>query len=215
MCLAALLIQAAASGCAASRRSTTPRTAVEEALVTSAIDDAVAALDLPAGEGRLFYVDRTAVEPAMPRVVVYSAEGEPAGDPVSKLTGDASYRKYLLSSLEARFLAAGYRAASREQAELIIYPRIEYCSIDDSDGLIGLPSIPLPLPGAGTVETPEVALFGLYQQRGRASLALYAVDRQNGKSAFQARSSPGQRTYSRWTLLIFFSFRTTDLADPF
>ena len=184
------------SGCAATRTTTTPQTAVEQALLSQAVEQSVESLNVKGQEGRTFYVQ---------------------GDEIFALSAKDEFgASYVAEAITHRLLSAGMHLASGpDEAEIVVYPRVHFVAVDDRESLLGIPSIPLPIPGVGTVNTPEIALFKFHGQYGRARLSLFAVDEESGQLLFDAASQPTQKHYSRWTVLVILGWRTTNLGSPF
>jgi len=178
------------SSCAYTRNTTTPRTAVEQALLTETADRAV---------------DRTLI----PNLNDSSFE-------INDKDFNVVEKQFLISSLKEKLLESNGRMnMADEKADIIVEPRANLSNIDDSKFLLGLPSIPLPIPGAGTVKSPEIALFAKDTQKGRSMISLWGVDSESGKLNFATESPAVTRKYTRWTLLIFFTFRSSNLEDGY
>ncbi|CAN5297123.1 hypothetical protein BH09SUM1_BH09SUM1_09280 [soil metagenome] len=188
--LAPLLAAFFLGACATGRSTTTDRTAVEEALLSESAERALVKMS---GD-RLFY-NRCFIED-------------------SELK--APDKEYVLSALRLRMAKLGmHPVAKQEDADIIIYPRAGMAGIDDSGTLIGIPAIPLVVPGGGSVTTPELALFKRAKQIGRTKLGLYGIDAKSRFIAFDFDRQSGQAYYTRWTLLFIITFASTDLIDPY
>ena len=179
------------TGCMATRTTTTSRTAVEQALLSRSVDESISSNDFPAGNGQTFKID---------------SEGFTATDKI-----------LIVSSLRSALLYSGFSEASGEDAkpDLTIYPVVEFSAIDDSDFLIGIPSIPIPVGPQAVIPTPEIALLKKSDQWGRSRIGVTAVDSQTGALVFTTAGQPAQEDYRRWTVLIVITFRKTTLGEPF
>lgn len=178
------------TGCASTRVTTTERTAVEQALLTTTANDVVMAIEPVSLQGRTFEI---------------------ATDEF-----DGVEKNYIVSALTERMLAEDGRLPSGdERAQVRVHPRIDYHNIDDARFMIGFPEVPIPVPGAGTFQTPEIAFFKRDAQKGRTGMKLFAVETDDNSLLFSSEPPPSMRNYTRWTLLIFFNFRTTNLDKPF
>ncbi len=190
LCFVLLLTFVGLTGCASTRITTTPRTAVEQALLTRSAADAVDTLDSIDLENEAFALKLEAF------------------NPLEKEYYQAALTEFLLSS--------NGRMASPEEADIIVVPRSAFAAIDDSKFLIGIPSIQFPVPGTAQAMTlPDLSLFKRESQIGRAHLELFGYRRQDGALAFTSRAWPAERTYTRWTLLLVMNFRSTNLGEPF
>lgn len=176
--------------CSVSRTSTTQRTAVEQALMSYSISDTVRAVDLNDMDAKTFFLKTNEVVSPDDEVVI--------------------------SMVRQQLLKQGLReAATVEEAELVVYLRADFSAIDDSEAFVGIPAIPVPVPGVGTVSTPELALYKQHSQYGRNKISFYAKRDDGGSLFFVAEPDPGQRHYIRYTILFLISFRTTNLPKPF
>lgn len=176
------------AGCASTRVSTTERTAVEQALLSRSALDSIQRTTLPEGRSLSFVLDDSELQ--------------------------AIEKEVIKSAIRQHLLVNGFRAVE-EDGDLTVMARANFAAVDDSRTFIGIPAIPIPIPGVGALETPEIALYRRIGQRGRAQIDYYAVDAQDGSLAFSVDGVPAIRGYTRWTLLVVVGFRTTDLGKPF
>jgi hypothetical protein len=179
------------AGCTTERLTEPGNTATEQLLISTAVDHAVARLDPEIPPGTKVFVDDQ----------YFGSE-----------PGDAAlYAKYAVASIRDHLLREGVRLVDdRKTADMVAELRMGGQSIDHSDLLIGLPAIPVPIPLAGTVTTPKVALFEDDRQTGIAKLAITAYDREG---ALTASTGPvyGKSDKTHWTVLLFISWTTQDL----
>jgi len=188
--LLVVVLVAALSACSTVRESEPGRTATEQLLFSTAVDRVCEklALQIPA-ESKVF-VDATYVE--------------------------GTDSKYLVASLRNRILREGGQlVAGRDQADLVFEPRVGALSVDRKNTLVGTPSIPIPIPLAGDLTVPELALFKRDRQQGVVKLALASYDAKTGalKQSLKPVYSFSQRT--EWVVLLFVSWQTNDLMpDP-
>jgi hypothetical protein len=189
MLLLSMILAGLASGCGGLRTTTTEKTALERAIMWQSLDPALAAIDPGAGRNRTFTLVTEEV--------------------------DTEYEKVLISRARQEMLLNGYRvAADPETADIVVHVRADYAGIDDSNFLVGLPSIPIVTP-AGGLETPELALFKRDSQRARNRLSLYGIDRNTGELLFDDTAQGTQTYFTRWRILFLIGFRTTNLEKPF
>ena len=188
----ALVLAAAAliAGCSSSRQSTTARTAIEQALISQSAEFAMAKFADPNLEGKTFAFDDTQFE--------------------------ATDKGFALSALRLHLLKNGLKESPKaDDAELSIRGRSAISAIDDSEFLIGFPSIPVIIPGAGTVSIPEIVLLGMKKQRGMSRMGMYAVTKSDGSLVHDFGTAADRTHYVRWRFLFIFSFRHTDLQEPY
>jgi hypothetical protein len=185
-----ILCSTVLSACSMNRMTTTSRTAIEQALLARSAQAALAKFRKPNLAGKSFCLERQDSE---------SVE-----------------EQQMLTTMMAFFLREGLALEPNpEQADLIIQPWRSYGAIDDNDMLIGLPSLAVPLPMAGTITTPELALLKINTQRASHEIGYIAYHHDTGKLAFEQPPVWGQKLHRRWTILVLIKFRTTQLGDPF
>jgi len=181
---------ALATGCVTYKTTATARTAVEQALISQSAEATLDGMDLLPLAGRMFWIVSDDFE--------------------------ATDAKYTLSCLRRRLLEIGARAAaSKDEAELLVYPAAANAAIDESSILIGLPAIPVVVPGVGAMTTPEMPLFRRVSQKGRNRMALFVENAWDGALAHSIAPVASERFYTSWTILFLFSYKTTDLCAPF
>lgn len=178
------------AGCGTLKTTQTPRTALEQALLSEAAVRALKGFRVSGVEGKKFFLDTSQFKAVDQEIIV--------------------------ARLHETFLQAGMmRAGEAKDADIIIHPSVDYAGIDRATILWGLPPIPFPIPSVGTITTPELALFKRDSQYGRNKMAAYGVERESGRLAFSIPPSSGQAYYSRWTFLIAFGFKTSDMPEPY
>jgi hypothetical protein len=181
--------------CGVSRISTTEKSAVERALIAESLEDAIKAVDVSVLSGKSFSVKPMDQVSLGPRAEVGIAMVE------------GLVRKHLL--------AAGAIAAGKDEpADVIVEPILHFAQLDENKMVIGLPAYPVPIAGS-ILKTPEIALLGVDQQYGRSKVSLVLTESASGRRIAEGDSPVSQRIYDRWTVLIFFGWRDTDLPTPF
>jgi hypothetical protein len=122
--------------------------------------------------------------------------------------------RYVIAQVHQKLLAAGLKAGGKKTADVYVYPSVGNAAIDDSSLFLGVPALPIPIPNVGSLTLPELALFKLQRQLGRNRMSAYG-HHSTGELAFRTATVSSQKYYTRWTILFFVAFRTTDLAAPF
>lgn len=181
--------------CGVSRMSTTDKSAVERALIVESLEGAIKTVDVSALSGKRFSIKPVDQLSLGPRVEIG----------VAMLEG--LVRKHLLA-------AGAIVAGKDEQPDVIVEPLLHYAQLDENKMVLGLPAFPVPVAGS-ILKTPEVALLGVDQQYGRSKVSLVLTDTESGTQVDQGDSPVSERVYDRWTVLIFFGWRNTDLPSPF
>jgi hypothetical protein len=187
-CIAAVMLQLTITACSSLRESHPDRTATEQLLISTAAERAADSMarTLP------------------PRGVIFL---QPANF-------DSEDGRYALAAIRDALLRQGLNVVdNRGQANTVIEVRAGALSIDDSDTLVGLPRLPIPIPLAETMELPEVALFSRDQAQGVAQFSAAAYD--SGTGTMVASTGPhfGFADVTEWTVLVLFSWTTDDLPD--
>lgn len=183
------LLIATLSGCTTARQTQPDETATQQLLISRAADRAAQEmqLDLP---------DSTPVLIEAPEL-----KGE-------------TYQ-YVVGTIKEAMLKQGLRVADKkDDAEVILEIRSGALSIDETKTLLGTPSFQVPVPLTAAPKIPEIALFKKDQQRGIAKLAVTAYDAKDG--SYLASTSPtyGFSHRTRWTVLIFINWLSSDVIPP-
>ena len=185
---AGLMILASVVGCGAPDFTATERSGVERLTLSAATDRAVLRLETSTLAGRRVYV----------RGIGFSSEDE--------IYALAAIRDHLGRG-------AVLMAETPERAEAIVEARCGVLNTDQSSSLLGIPAIPLPIPGGGVVHTPEVALYKHTRQVATAKIALNVSDADTGRQIFSTGPQFGQAAFNRWRILLIFSFHTSDVPE--
>jgi hypothetical protein len=154
---------ALAAGCGTTRMTDTQRTATEQLLISNAIDQSVAQLDVRALASRPVFLD------------------------VQYLDG-AVDRGYLVSSLRQHLLANGcLLQEERAKATYVVEARAGGVGTDRHSLLVGIPqtTVPALVPGQPT-QIPEIPIAKKTDQNGVAKIAVFAYNRKTGQPVWQS-----------------------------
>lgn len=187
--LLALTVAAVGGGCMTPDVTKTARSGVEQLLVSNAVDRACLTLELAPLNGRKVLLDLTTLE--------------------------AVDKPYVCVALRQRLRQAGaLLTEDAKTADLIVEVSAGAVATDQSEMFIGLPAIPVPIPMAGSIKTPEVALFKKNTQTGIVRLTLAARQTATG-APVPLRPEPATASayFNRWTLLLLFHWSTSDLPE--
>lgn len=144
-----------AAACESVRESYPPRTAIEQLLISGAVDDALRRLHLDIPPGTKIWVD--------------------AGN------FDAYDQKYAVGAIRDRLLWLGAQlVADRGGADTVVEIRSGALSIEDTDSLLGIPGAQVPIPLAGSLTTPQIALYRSGKATGVAKIGLTAFNARTG-----------------------------------
>lgn len=189
-CAALLCLLAAFAGCGVPRETLPARSAIEQLLISTAADRAIARLPGEPLAGKTVFVDGSNLE--------------------------CLDKPYVTQRIRQAVLESGASlAASREDAEVVLEAASGMLSVNKRDYLFGLPSLSVPVPFAGGAFTlPEVALFKVVSYRGRAKLTFNAVDTATNTLHHTMPVCYGKSLTAYWKLLVLFGpYEWTDLPE--
>jgi hypothetical protein len=175
------------AGCTTNKTTTTTRTATEQLLLSTATDHALQKAGLELFAGRKVFLDATYF--------------------------DSYDSKYVLGTIRDAISRAGAMLVDgATNSEVIIEARSGALAIDESETFFGIPVITVPIPLAGSVQTPEVAFYKSDQQRSVAKFALLAIVRESRAHAYSSGPMDG-KSYDKHYKLFFVSWIRTDLPE--
>lgn len=175
-------------GCTQTELTKPKRAATEQLLISTAADRALAQADLSIVSGKKVFVDKTYF--------------------------DATDKEYVLGTIrELITMRGGMLARKMDDAEVVIEPRSGALSIDSTSSLIGLPSSGAPLPLAGAVQIPEIALYKSEKQFSIAKIALLAYERESGKHVAATGSLIGRANIKYYKFLGLISYNKTTVPE--
>ncbi|HEX2113077.1 MAG TPA: DUF6655 family protein [Alphaproteobacteria bacterium] len=184
----ALLIAAtlALVGCSTARETEPGRTATEQLLFSVAAERAVDQLALSIPADTKVFVDPAYVE--------------------------GTDSKYLLSTIRSRVLKRGAALVdSKGQSDLVLEPRVGAISIDRGELLIGTPRFGIPVPLAGDIMFPQLALYKSDTQQGVIKVAATSYDSKTGKLVQDLSPVYGFSHKSEWIILLLIAWSGNDL----
>lgn len=164
-----------------------PRTSIEQLLLSTAVDNALKGVELSEVEGEAVYVDARTLE-------AYDVE-------------------YVLGSIRALLSENGALLQDdRESADIIVEARSGGLGMDVSGSLVGIPAIPLIVPGAGGIEFPEIALFSTNKQDSVSKIAL-AGYYDDGSNAFSTEPLVGKAYFHQYKFLLLLRLNFSDIPE--
>lgn len=188
--LAALILAMLGLGACTTVRETSPqRTATEQLLISTAVDRAVARLDLEIPRGAKVFLDAGQLE--------------------------GSDGKYAAGAIKDRLLRGGASlVGDRAGADAIVEARAGALSIDDRNTLVGIGSFDAPIPFAGqAARIPEIALYRQKERLGVAKIAAFGYRTSDGRLIDSAGPQFGYSHEDERTFLFFFTWRSSDLPQ--
>lgn len=175
------------AGCGTLYSTLPPRSAMEQMLISTAADRAVEMLPAEHLQDKAVFID------------------------VSNL--ECYDKPYVVQRIRQAVLSRGARLApGRAEAQLVLEVASGGLSLNQRKFLLGLPSIPIPLPATGEVlSLPELALLKATFFRGQAKLLFTAIDTATNAQVFEVPICYGKSLDSYWSVLFLIQFRYTDL----
>ncbi len=189
--IAAVAALAVVAGCSDARQSSPPRTATEQLLVSKAGDRAAEEIVLKIPAGAKVFVDPTKFQ---------GADGKDFDG------------LYLMGAIRDRVLRNGANLINdKDKADVIVEARAGALSVDEEKFLIGIPAFEFPIPLAGPIKTPELALFKQAEQQGVAKIGVLAYDAKDGKMIDSVGPAYGYSYRKQWVVLLMFSWINQDI----
>jgi hypothetical protein len=183
VCLAAVYC-----GCTTVRESTPARTATEQLLLSTATEHALADQRFPWLEGKKTFVEDKYFE---------------------------SYDKgNAVGAIRERLAASGaLLVKTQEQADLVVEIRSPVLSMDNSDTLLGVPALSLPILLTGIpLQTPEVALYKSKKSNALAKFALFVYERDSGQYLRSVNPMLGRADLRVYKIVVI-SWQKTDVPE--
>ena len=174
------------TGCAISRKTSTKRAGTEQLMLSCATDRAVRQLAFKRFAGKKVFLDGSKLK---------SVDQE-----------------YFIEVIRERALMAGaVITPTAKEAEVILTALSGGLGTDSSEFLIGIPSIPILIPGAGGLNLPELAIFKIATQEATAKVRVYAMDT-GGNKHVASTYAFGKAYFQDWVIL-FVPFSITDIPE--
>ncbi|MBM4001449.1 MAG: hypothetical protein FJ297_18265 [Planctomycetes bacterium] len=146
---ALVLLAAACAGCATARTSDTARTAIEQLLISNAIDQTLARVDFAPMRDRSVYVQEKYL--------------------------DGVDKNYVAASVRQRVLSSGAKLVDAEKdADIVLELRSGGIGTDRTESFIGVPHVAAP--GPIPVQIPEIQLVNNKKQTATAKIGIVAYD---------------------------------------
>ena len=144
-CLTLTVLMLIAAGCSTRTVSNSPRTAIEQMLLSTAVDSALEKFEMPEARGKKVYID------------------------VANLTGSDS--AYMKVAVRGRFATIGaILTAVPDDAELTAEVACGCLGTEYKKFTLGLPSIPVP---GSVIPTPEASVYRNVEQTGIMKLLIF------------------------------------------
>lgn len=184
--IVAAMLLLSLSGCVTERKTDTPRTATEELLISTAADRAAAALSKWIPTHTKLYIDTS--------------------------NFDATDGKYAIGAIRDALLRRNATLVDKAtDAAVVVELRSGALATNDHELLIGIPSFSLPIPFAGSITTPKIALYDRSTQLGVAKFAATGVSAKNGTLVASTAPQYGFAHKTDYIVLLFFGWSRQDM----
>ena len=158
-------------GCATARQTNSARSAVEQLLISNAVDQSLDKVDFKPFANASVYLEEKYV--------------------------DCQDKNYVVSSVRHRMLAQGARIVDKaEDADIVVEMRTGAVGTDMSESFLGSPEIVLP----GMMTIPEVKVLTNNKQTATAKIGLVAYDYRKKSVLGSGGMTTAVADDSRWTL---------------
>ncbi len=162
--------------------TTTPRSSVEERLLITSFERALATLDTHAFKGKTVIVD------------------------FFGLTGDRDFAKEFFTAwLQEQQVQI---TSDPKQAQLHLKVFAPVLAVDQGNSFVGAPAFTVPVLG---FVMPEIALFKNARHSGHAAVEVFTIDSDTGKFVDKTPPAIGETDYNDYTLLIVIHFTRSNM----
>jgi len=193
-------------GCALEQEmSRTPRTAVEQVLLTQAVEQALVNLEVQLPEGVNVDVDATGLESDRSRLRMTNADL----GAIDRPSRDIFYIRDLVAAELGR---RGHRVSARDtESPYLVRVMAESFGTIQGTTFVGMPPVQSVLiPFA----LPELTLYKHQGQSGYARLHLDFYDNRTGEFLGSTPKLVGRAYYNQYTVLLLITWNRTDVTAP-
>ncbi len=201
-----IILTALVTGCAIEQEvSRTPRTAVEQVLLTQAVEQALVNLSIRLPAGVNVDVDATGLESDRSRLRTTNAD-------LSAIDRPSRDILYIRDIVAAELGRRGYRVSARDtESPYLIRVMAESFGTMQGTVFVGMPpvqSVLIPF------SLPELTLYKNQSQSGYARLHLDVYDNRTGEFLGSTPKLIGRAYYNQYTVLILLTWNRTDVTAP-
>lgn len=208
LALLALLLMSVLCGCALTQEvSKTPRSAIEQLLLSQAVERALEGVAVPIPEGEAIRVEVTGLQ--TDRAHLHMDEQDERFGVIDSPSWDLAFVRDLVAG---RLGALGYRVRkSEEETAYLVRILVHAMGTNQGKTFFGIPPIQsLIIPFA----LPQITLYQEQDQLAHVRLHLDIFETGTGRFVRSTHWTTGSAYYNQYTVLFFFAFRTTDLVAP-
>ncbi len=187
--------------------SKTPRSAVEQLLLTHSVARALEDVAVPLPTGATVAVEVSGLQ--TDRAHVHMSEEDATFGVIDSPSWDLAYVR---DAVAGHLGGLGFSVKRRpEEAAFLVRVMVESMGTNQGKTFFGLPPIQsLLIPFA----LPQLTLYQELDQLAHVRLHMDLYESRSGRLVRSTPWSSGSSYYNQYTVFFFFSFRTTDLIDP-
>jgi hypothetical protein len=127
---------------------------------------------------------------------------------------DSVDASYVMGAIREKLAEEGaVLVASADKAQYIVEPRNRGLGLDTRTSLVGIPAMDIPIPLAGRVESPELALFKAQMADSIASFALAVYKVNDGLQLMDSQEGDGRAKFNQYQLLGLIKWRSTGIPE--
>ncbi len=206
------------ASCALPREITkTPRSAIEQLLLTQALNRSLFDVRLPVSRAESLYMEVSGLQlgymaPLLPLASGSTSQSTSiATTPTEGYFSPAGDLAFIRDAVASHFAVLGYRVLKREEeASYLVRIVVQSFGTNQSTSFFGMPpiqSVLIPF------SLPQLTLYQNLSQDGYVRYGVEVVERASGR-LFYTTPWHSHRTYhDQYTFLFFFTFRKTDLDE--
>ena len=199
------ILTALIGGCALEQEiSRTPRTAIEQVLLTQAVEQALENLSVRLPEGVDVEVDATGLDSDRSRSRLTNTD-------LSVIDHPSRDTLYIRDAVAAELGRRGYRVSSSGSASYLVRVMAESLGTMQGTTFVGMPpvqSVLIPF------SLPELTLYKNQSQSGYARLHMDVFDNRTGEFLGSTPKLIGRAFYNQYTVLILATWHRTDITAP-
>jgi hypothetical protein len=184
--IAAIVLAGGLTGCVTQKETHTPRTGVEQLLVSSAIDQSLERVDFtPLRSKKIFFETKYL---------------------------DCVDKNYIIVAMHQRLLASNAKMVDKvDDAEIVVEIGSGGVGTDSQDMFVGIPEIPLAPPSP--IAIPKLAFFTRNKMNGTAKLLVVAYDAKTKSPVINAGSAMARSDQKTWNVLGTGTVQTGSVPD--
>lgn len=202
---ALFILTASIGGCALEQEiSRTPRTAIEQVLLTQAVEQALENLSVRLPESVDVEVDATGLDSDRSRSRLTNTD-------LSVIDHPSRDTLYIRDAVAAELGRRGYRVSSSGSASYLVRVMAEAFGTMQGTTFVGMPpvqSVLIPF------SLPELTLYKNQSQSGYARLHMDVFDNRTGEFLGSTPKLIGRAFYNQYTVLILATWHRTDITAP-